>query len=105
MRNCEGDSLFSLIGRFVSLVRRFLKQEKAYVKEVGTGALKTGLPVEGTDKVLEGGPESKGRSFQFPFRFQNYFSVASSPGPPSGILITSLHEPSNPFLIPSLDIP
>jgi hypothetical protein len=45
MRNGEGDSLFSLIGRFVSLVRRFLKQEKAYVKEVGTGALKTGLPV------------------------------------------------------------
>jgi len=45
MRNFEGESIFSLIGRFVSLVRRFLKQEKAYVKEVGNGALKTGLPV------------------------------------------------------------
>jgi len=45
MGKYEGDSIFSLIGRFVSLVRRFLKQEKAYVKNVGKGALKTGLPV------------------------------------------------------------
>ncbi len=45
MGNFEGESIFSLIGRFVSLVRRFLKQEKGYVKEVGNGALKTGLPV------------------------------------------------------------
>ncbi len=39
------ESLFSLIGRFVSLVRRFLKQEKAYVKEAGNRALKVGPPV------------------------------------------------------------
>jgi len=45
MGNFEGESIFSLIGRFVSLIRRFLKQEKAYVKEIGTGSLKTGLPV------------------------------------------------------------
>jgi hypothetical protein len=45
MRYFEGESIFSLIVRFVSLVRKFLKQEKAYVKEVGNGALKTGLPV------------------------------------------------------------
>jgi hypothetical protein len=45
MDNFEGEATFSLIKRFVSLVRRFLKQEKAYVKEVGNGALKTGLPV------------------------------------------------------------
>jgi hypothetical protein len=41
----ERDSLFSLIGRSVSLIRRFLKQEKAYVKDVGNNVLKTGLPV------------------------------------------------------------
>jgi hypothetical protein len=45
MGNFEGEPIFSLIARFVSLVRKFLKQEKTYVKEVGTGALKTGLPV------------------------------------------------------------
>ena len=45
MGNFEGEATFSLIKRFVSLVRKFLKQEKAYVKEVGKGALKTGLPV------------------------------------------------------------
>ena len=45
MGNFEGEAIFRLIARFVSLVRRFLKQEKAYVKEVGKGALKTGVPV------------------------------------------------------------
>jgi hypothetical protein len=45
MRNFEGESILNLIGRFVRLVRSFLKQEKAYVKEVGNGALKVGLPV------------------------------------------------------------
>ncbi len=45
MGNYEGDSIFSLILRFVSLVRKFLKQEKAYVKEAGNGVLKAGLPV------------------------------------------------------------
>lgn len=37
--------MFSLIGRLVSLVVRFLKQEKAYMKVVGNNALKAGLPV------------------------------------------------------------
>jgi hypothetical protein len=45
MGNFEGEATFSLIKRFVSLVRKFLKQEKAYVKEAGKGTLKTGLPV------------------------------------------------------------
>jgi hypothetical protein len=45
MGNLEGEATFSLVKRFVSLARKFLKQEKAYVKEVGKGALKTGLPV------------------------------------------------------------
>jgi hypothetical protein len=45
MGNFEGEATFSLIKRFAGLVRRFLKQEKAYVKEVGKGTLKTGLPV------------------------------------------------------------
>lgn len=45
MGTYEQDSTFSLIGRFVGLIRKFLKQEKAYVKEAGNGALKTGFPV------------------------------------------------------------
>lgn len=45
MGKYEQDSIFSLIGRFLSLIRRFLKQEKAYMKDVGSNALKVGLPV------------------------------------------------------------
>lgn len=45
MGRYEEESLSSLIGRFVSLVRRFLKQEKAYVKEAGSRTLKIGPPV------------------------------------------------------------
>ena len=45
MEKLERESLFRLIVRFVGLVRRFLKQEKAYMKYAGAGVMKTGLPV------------------------------------------------------------
>jgi hypothetical protein len=45
MGKYEQDTIITLIGRFVSLARRFLKLEKAYVKEAGNKAMKTGLPV------------------------------------------------------------
>lgn len=45
MGKYEGESIFNLIIRFFSLGRSFLKQEKAYMKDVGNNALKTGLPV------------------------------------------------------------
>jgi len=45
MEKLERESLFSLIARFVGLVRRFFKQEKAYIKQAGGGVMKAGLPV------------------------------------------------------------
>jgi hypothetical protein len=45
MGKFEGDSIFSLIVRFVGLLRKFLKQEKAYIKHAGGGVMKTSLPV------------------------------------------------------------
>jgi uncharacterized membrane protein YqjE len=44
MGKFEGESIFRLVARFVSLARRFFTQEKAYVKEVVQGAVKTSLP-------------------------------------------------------------
>lgn len=44
MERFEGESLFKLVTRYVSLIRRFFSLEKAYVEEVAKGAVKSSLP-------------------------------------------------------------
>lgn len=45
MGKYEGESIFSLIARFVSLVKSFATHEKAYVKESVQDIIKNSLPV------------------------------------------------------------
>jgi pilus assembly protein TadC len=44
MEKFEGVSIFRLIARFVSLVRRFFSQEKTYVQQAAQDAVKASLP-------------------------------------------------------------